>query len=392
MSHGKPRTHRTTKDPNMLPIIALAVCLAVVVSCNAAAQGLPLDLALEPPNVILAPWPGHVPPTTRQGVPGIERTAKGRLWAVYGRDVESPRNYQVVKFSDDGGQSWSEVELMVLPRRGVRAMSACIWIDPKGRMWVFWGQSFGQQDGRYGIWAVTTDDPDSENPQWSRPRRLDDGIMLNKPTVLSGGDWLLCSSVWKADNSIRVYASTDQGRTFELRGTASVLPPEARGPDEPMIVERRDGSLWMLVRSRGIAETFSRDAGRTWTPVERSSIRHPTARFFLRRLRSGNLLLVKHGPLDERTGREKLMAFVSDDDGKTWCGGLMIDEREGVTYPDGVQAEDGTIYIIYDYRRTPDGVVLMAVFSEEDARAGRRVTGKVRLRVEVARLPKEQGE
>lgn len=86
------------------------------------------------------------------------------------------------------------------------------------------------------------------------------------------------------------------------------------------------------------------------------------------------------------------MAFVSDDDGKTWCGGLMIDEREGVTYPDGVQAEDGTIYIIYDYRRTPDGVVLMAVFSEEDARAGRPVTGKVRLRVEVARLPKEQEE
>lgn len=29
-------------------------------------------------------------------------------------------------------------------------MSACIWIDPQRRMWVFWGQSFGQQDGRYG--------------------------------------------------------------------------------------------------------------------------------------------------------------------------------------------------------------------------------------------------
>ena len=27
-----------------------------------------------------------------------------------------------------------------------------------------------------------------------------------------------------------------------------------------------------------------------------------------------------------------------DDDGKTWSGGLMIDEREDVTCPDGVQA------------------------------------------------------
>ncbi|MEX1027043.1 MAG: sialidase family protein [Candidatus Paceibacterota bacterium] len=229
-----------------------------------------------------------------------------------------------------------------------------------------------------------------ENPKWSAPRRLGDGILLNKPTVLANGDWLLTSSVWKADNSIHVYASTDQGRTFALRGTANVLPPEARGPDEPMIVERRDGSLWMLVRSRGLAETFSRDGGKTWTPVERSTIPHPTSRFFLRRLRSGNLLLVKHGPLDERTGREKLMAFVSDDDGKTWQGGLKIDQREKVTYPDGVQGEDGTIYIIYDYNRTPDGAVLMAVFAEEDARAGRAVTDNVRLQVEVACLSQEQ--
>jgi len=84
---------------------------------------------------------------------------------------------------------------------------------------------------------------------------------------------------------------------------------------------------------------------------------------------SGNLLLVKHGPLDERTRRERLTAYASDDDGKTWHGGLMLDEREKVTYPDGVQAPDGTIYIIYDYNRTPDGGVLMATFGEKDIRA-----------------------
>lgn len=377
---------RTMRKPMalVLPLLALEAVLDI-------ARGQPPagGLALEPAHVIVSPWRQHIPPTNRQGVPGIERTAKGRLWAVYGRDVESTRNYQVLKSSEDQGRSWSDVKLMILPRQGVRAMSACVWMDPRGRMWVFWGQSLGQQDGRYGVWAIVTDDPDADQPRWSEPRRLGDGIMLNKPTVLSNGDWLLASSVWKADNSIRVYASTDQGRTFELRGTANVLPPEARGPDEPMIVERRDGSLWMLVRSLGIAETFSRDRGKTWTPVQRSALRHPTSRFFLRRLRSGSLLLVKHGPLEERTGREKLMAFVSDDDGLSWRGGLMIDEREHVTYPDGVEGDDGTISIIYDCCRTPDGAVLMAAFTEEDARAGRPVTDKVRLRVEVARLPKE---
>ena len=347
------------------------------------------DIALEPATVIEHPWKNHIPPTRRQGVPGIERTAKGRLWTVYGRDVESPRNYQVLRKSDNNGRSWSDVELMILPQRGVRAMSACIWIDPQERLWVFWGQSFGQQDGRYGIWAIMAENPDADELAWTAPRRLGDGIMLNKPTVLSNGDWLLTSSIWKADNSIKVYASTDQGRTFQLRGSANIEDPEIRGPDEPMIVERKDGSLWMLVRVRGFGETISHDGGKTWTPVERISLPHPTSRFFLRRLNSGALLLVKHGGLDERTRREKLTAFVSDDDGESWKGGLLLDEREHVTYPDGVQGEDGTIYIIYDYNRTPDGVVLMATFDEADVRAGMPVSDKVRLRAEIARLPSE---
>jgi hypothetical protein len=102
------------------------------------------------------------------------------------------------------------------------------------------------------------------------------------------------------------------------------------------------------------------------------------------------LLLVKHGPLDERTRRERLMAFVSDDDGQTWQGGLLLDEREKVTYPDGVQATDGTIYVVYDYNRTPNGEVLMATFTEADVRAGKPVSDTVRLRGEVARLPVEE--
>ncbi|QDU26763.1 BNR/Asp-box repeat protein [Anatilimnocola aggregata] len=345
------------------------------------------DVALDPATVIVNPWKNHIPQTKRQGVAGIERTAKGRLWVVYGRDVESTRNYQVLKKSDDDGQSWSDFKLMVLPQKNVRAMSPAIWIDPQQRLWLFWGQSFGLQDNRFGIFAIVTDEPDAENPKWSAPRRLGDGIMLNKPTVLKNGDWLLTSSIWKADDSIRVYASTDQGATFALRGSANVPDPATRGPDEPMIVERKDGTLWMMVRMQGLAETISRDGGKTWTPVERIAIKHCTSRFFLRRLQTGALLLVKHGPLDERAGREKLMAFLSDDDGKSWQGGLLLDEREHVTYPDGVQARDGTIYVVYDHNRTPDGEVLFAVFTEEDVRAGKVVSDKVRLRTLIDRLP-----
>ncbi|WP_145048289.1 sialidase family protein [Lignipirellula cremea] len=88
--------------------------------------------------------------------------------------------------------------------------------------------------------------------------------------------------------------------------------------------------------------------------------------------------------------REKLTAFISDDDGKTWQGGLMLDERDDVTYPDGVQAADGTIHIVYDHQRTPLGDVLLSTFTEEDVRAGKSVTDKVRLQVLIDHLPEPQ--
>ncbi len=371
----------------MKPSFVLTLTALLLASLQAAEGDSRGELSLHAAHIIVAPWPQHIPPTERQGVAGIERTVKGRLWAVYGRDVESTRNFQVLKCSDDEGKSWSEVKIMILPRSGTRAMSATIWIDPQRRLWLFWGQSAGQADGRFGVWAIRTNEPDAAEPMWSAPRRIGDGIMLNKPTVLANGDWLLTSSLWKADDSIKVYATADKGETFTLRGVANIEAAASRGPDEPMIVERKDDTLWMMVRCQGLAETISKDQGKTWTPVEKISIQHCTSRFFLRRLQSGALLLVKHGGIQEKTKREKLMAFISDDDGKSWQGGLMLDERDDVTYPDGVQGSNGMVHIIYDHQRTPLGEVLMATFREEDVRAGKAVTDQVRLRGLISRLP-----
>jgi hypothetical protein len=86
------------------------------------------------------------------------------------------------------------------------------------------------------------------------------------------------------------------------------------------------------------------------------------------------------GPLDRPTGRSHLTAFVSRDDGCTWGGGLLLDERTGVSYPDGQQTADGTIWISYDFSRTDERNILVASFREEDAAAGREVSGAVRRR------------
>jgi hypothetical protein len=44
--------------------------------------------------------------------------------------------------------------------------------------------------------------------------------------------------------------------------------------------------------------------------------------------------------------------MISEDELKTRKGFLILDERNDVSYPDGVEASDGYIYIIYDRERT----------------------------------------
>ena len=107
---------------------------------------------------------------------------------------------------------------------------------------------------------------------------------------------------------------------------------------------------------------------------------------FLRRLASGRILLVKHGEtLDTHEGRSKLTAWLSDDEGQSWQGGLMLDERKGISYPDGFQTPEGTIDISYDRNRSTDGEILMARFTEQDVLAQQLGGSKSKLKMLVSR-------
>jgi len=356
------------------------------------------DLALQPPPIHFTIGPDRADGARLfQGIPSIERAENGRLWAVWytGGTGEGPDNYVVAVTSGDDGATWSPLKLAIDPPEDVRAFDPEVWVDPTGRMWLFWAQGYSWWDGRAGVWAITTDDPDDEDATWSEPRRLCNGIMMCKPTVLTSGEWLLPAAVWgREPNSTgegkqfdlgdeiggNVVCSTDEGQTWEYRGGAQV--PQ-RVFDEHMVIEHQDGRLSVFVRTEyGVGESVSTDRGRTWSPGRPSNIPNVNSRPFVRRLQSGAMLAVTHLPPDGKT-RSHLMAHLSTDDGATWTGGLMIDERKAVSYPDGVQAPDGTIYVIYDYQRTDAKQFLMATFTEQDVATGSDVSGAVRRRVVV---------
>jgi len=366
------------------------------------------DWALKPSEIKRNPGPESFPENSDFIMSmGIERTPQGRLWASWFAGDDSRDAYILLAKSDDYGRTWSDPAFILDPEpspRGLRqrALVGNLWTDPSGRLWLFFDQGFRYFDGRAGVWASVCENPDAEKPDWSTPKRLWHGAALNKPTVLSNGDWLLPVSLWQREyirndfpasqelfkeldcyRMANVLVSSDKGATWSRRG--GVLA-HYRQFDEQMILERRDGSLLMFLRTDyGIAETESFDKGRSWTSPEPSKLRHVSARIFVRRLASGRVLLVKHGELYKKpASRSHLTAYLSEDDCETWKGGLLLDERDGVSYPDGFQAPDGTVYIAYDRKRT-DGELLLAKFTEEDVLAGKAVSKKATLKCVIKR-------
>jgi len=361
--------------------------------------------ALVPPVVNTSPLPEYDYDKLDYGMTiGIERTPGGRLWACWVAGGDSPDAFFVLASSDDDGETWSRPRVVLdshdskLPERR-SILVGNLWTDPKGRLWLIFDQSMDMFDGRAGVWVTVCENPDAAAPRWSKPRRLWHGVTLNKPTVLSTGEWMLpisldqrpgfrnfrgCFEELDPLRGANVFVSTDEGVTWNRRGVRTFPKPDWH---EHMIVEKRNGSLWMLARTRdGIMESISTDHGAAWSEPVNSTVKHPVARFFIRRLQSGRLLLVKHGDkIDAHDGRVQLSAWLSDDDGASWRGGLILDERKGVSYPDGLQATDGTIYISWDRNRSTDGEILMARFTEEDVLAKEFKGAKSKTKILISR-------
>ncbi len=335
---------------------------------------------------------------------GIERTPKGRIWNCFVAGGDDADAFFILNWSDDGGKRWSDTKFFIDPHDDSlpfkrRTIVGQLWTDPLGRLWLFMDQGMTYFDGRSGNWCAVCENPDAAHPVWSEPRYIGFGCSLNKPTVLSNGDWVLPVSLWVRSrinvakeagwernplsdahhelDSVRgahTFVSSDHGGTWEDRGFVLMPKPSF---DEHQYVELGDGRIWMTARTEeGMFSSYSSDGGRTWTAPEPYQP-HTDSRHFMIRLQSGNILLVRHGFTDEKTGkRSHLRAFISTDEGRTWQGGLLLDERAGVSYPTGFQAPDGYIFVSHDFERAAAGGLYLSRFTEEDILACRIVSKK----------------
>ncbi len=321
-----------------------------------------------------------------QGIPSIEVTRKGRVFATWysGGTGEGPGNYALLVYSDDQVHFSGPIAVALPQDTAHRCYDPCLWIDPLHRLWFTWGYAPDS-----AVYAVICDDPDADTLHWSAEFTVGYDVMMNKPTVLSTGEWLFPLAVWgekitagrntgrgHTESGSYAVCSLDQGKTFMQSGKCESMNESF---DEHMIAELKNGRLMMLIRTMGnLGVSYSDDRGKTWSIGVHSKIPSPSARFHLRRLASGRLLLINHFRFN---GRNNLTALLSEDDGKSFPFALLLDERDWVSYPDAKQTEDGFIHICYD-RERGDGKackedactcareILYAKITEQDILAG----------------------
>ena len=309
-----------------------------------------------------------------QGAPSIALTRDGRLYLAFmsgGIYEPDPRNHAVVIYSDDGGEHWSDPVLILhgQPEKRLRLSDPEFWVDPDGRLWLFWADApyeaglplpdYEQQidmenDSEYHRLEAQNvtrcsvcDDPDAEETVWSAPRTLFPGLMRNRPFVTSGGRWLFPSYLTSYRPEYVIYRSDDRGMTF----TPSVGHERnaGRAYDEPCLWQMSDGCIGMTVRTTPPLWKLliSRNDGESWqdaVPFFECASQRPC----IGTLQNGMTVMI---PSIHSKSRNGLRLMISDDHGKTWARTVILDDRERVSYPEFAEGKDGTLFIAYDRER-----------------------------------------
>ena len=186
----------------------------------------------------------------------------------------------------------------------------------------------------------------------SRPHLI--GPVKNRPLELQDGSLLCPSSTEHEGWKVHFEITRDLGKTWEVIGP--IHDAKKFNAIQPSILTYGDGNMQDLCRSREkvIAQSWSKDGGKTWGLVTGTNLPNPNAGTDAVTLQDGRQLLVYNPTIREkgRNGRQELAVALSQD-GKDWKTILTLEkEKNGeYSYPAVIQTSCGKIHITYTWRR-----------------------------------------
>jgi hypothetical protein len=299
----------------------------------------------------------------------IVRLPDGRWTAVFLRTADG-RPEVAARSSADEGKTWGDARpLVALPKDEDGWGSPEPFIDRDGELHLFLLKPRKKTPSGLDI-DIWHSRSSGGRTKWPPPRRIWAGYTgaLNSVTQLHGGRILLPFSyltdrtwanrgrdfdafTYRGTFNCTLIYSDDAGRTWHASPShLKVSAPDLStyGAIEPVVVERGDGKVWMLLRTQHgrFYESLSPD-GAEWLPPRATRILSSDSPAGLLRLDDGRIVMFWNNCLRfpyAYGGRHVLHAAVSADGGRTWRGYREVtrDPRRGEPPP--VTGDHGTGY------------------------------------------------
>jgi predicted neuraminidase len=218
----------------------------------------------------------------------------------------------------------------------------------------------GKEIAQWETWVKTSAD---NGETWSEAYELvkgdkgGRGPVKNKLIELSNGDWLAGASNEVNRWEVFVDRSTDKGKTWKASPYFKIDTMEIKGKGaiQPTLWESTPGNVHMLIRTTGgvIARSDSKDFGKTWSTIKKTSLPNPNSGIDLTKIADGTLVLA-YNPDNENWGsRSPLSLILSYDDGQNWTDKTDIatgKKEDEYSYPAIISWGD-SVAVTYTFNR-----------------------------------------
>jgi hypothetical protein len=288
--------------------------------------------------------------------------------------------------STDNGASWQEPSVeFELPGEAYYANQ--VMQDRNGTLHcvfhIFKSGPLGYRGRHLDLWYTSM----KKDGIWAKPNIINEGYVgsLRGFIELKNGNFIIPmteSDTARANKpgqgvvdhglfQVMTLNSADLGQTWTRSLTTLKIHIESSwvtryGAIEPHAIEMNDGRIWMLIRTNKgfLYESFSDNAGTTWSEPTESSFISSDSPASTVRLADGSIILLWNSNQrydDKRSyaagGREVLHAAISKDDGRTWKGFReimttinsktpVVRGDRGTAYPSAVELPNGNILMV----------------------------------------------
>jgi hypothetical protein len=293
--------------------------------------------------------------------------------------IHAPQEgYAVGRYSQDDGKTFGDfVRLFPLDTSLGSWSMHNAFLDQEGELQLIYindENTFKEHkpfyETRLNIWHVRSR---NQRRNWSPPKliwkgyagsllsfvQLKNGRVLLPFTYLTRRTWAERGTGFDAFTFMGRFSSTsaysdDQGKTWIVSPTELKEPTPQIGVDggiEPIVLELKDGRVWMLIRTQWgrFYESFSSDHGATWSQPVPTNLLSSDSPCSLTRLRDGRIVMMWNNTQRycyANGGRVVLHAAISEDDGKSWRGYREVAANPFAKDPPPPHGDHGVTYTV----------------------------------------------